>query len=465
MTLGRLAGLWRSLTFRLALLYLCLFAASVGLIFGGLYGIGVWLPTRDAKAQIELETQALTETYIVEGRQALLGQLNARAAAPARRRAFHAFLDRDGQAISANLPSWPSRPASGWRRIEADLYVDGDEDDHEALTLDHVFDDGARLLVARDIEEISEREELLARAALSTAVLTFFLGIAGGLLMSLAVARRIDSVTSTARRVIGGNLGERVPIRGTGDDFDQLAVILNHMLERNEELVESIRRVSDSVAHELRTPLARLHADLDELARSEDPAEAKRLIAQAGNEAARLQSIFDALLRIARIENGRHELGVRPIDLSALLADAVEFYRPEAEDRSQFLLETIEPGITIEADPDLIFQAVANLLDNALKYTPEGGRVTLAAHRSGDAVSIRVSDNGPGIPEEHNGRVTERFYRVPDAAATDGLGLGLSLVAAVAALHRGSIDFSKDSPGLTAELRLPLHRTVGSAAS
>lgn len=454
---GRLARLWRSLTFRLALAYLGLFALSVGLVFGLLYAIGIARPLQATERLVERETAALIEAYIVEGQEGLLAALAARTARPSHQRAFHVLVDNKGRAIARNMPSWPARAAPGWRRIEADLYADGDEDDHEALALDHVFADGARLLVGRDIEFIDEREEFLAEAAIWTAALTLLLGIAGGVLMSLTVGRRIDAVSQTARGVMAGNLGERVPVRGSGDDFDQLAGTLNLMLGRIEESVESVRRVSDSIAHELRTPLARLHAALDELGGASDPTERERLINEANAEAGRLQSIFDALMRITRIETGRHSAELRPVDLTALLHDVHDYYLPEAEARQQRCETRIENGLIIDADRDLLFQAVANLIDNAIKYAPKGGEVTLLGQRLGEEVAIGVLDSGDGIPVDHIDRVPERFYRVPVAAGSAtpfGLGLGLSFVAAVAALHRSTLRLSNVT-GLYAELRFP----------
>ena len=446
--------LWRSLTFRLALVYMGLFALSVGIIFVGLYVIGVARPLQLMEAQVEAEASALVETYIIEGPAGLIAQLEARAAQTSAQRAFHAFLDRDGRKLATNLPSWPGRQSSGWLRIEADLYVDGNEDDHEALARDHVFADGARLLVGRDIDFIDEREEFLREAALWAAIITLLLGITGGVMMSLAVGHRIDAVTRTARRVIAGNFSERVPIKGRGDDFDQLSETLNLMLVRIEELVESVRRVSDSVAHELRTPLARLQVDLYELEHATEGEERDRLARQAGAEAARLQSVFDALLRIARIESGRHHPGLRAVDLTTLLNDAIEYHLPAAECRQQQLCARVDPDLMVEADPHLIFQAVSNLLDNALKYTPASGTVTLVGQRVGDEISIGVLDDGAGIPLEHLDKVTERFYRVPATNTLPGLGLGLSLVSAIATLHHGTLRLG-NKVGLHAEIRLP----------
>lgn len=453
---GPASTLLRSFTFRLVMAYVGLFAASIALLFGVVYWIGVARPLALIEDQVSSEASVLAQVYIVDGAPALIRQLEARSLRPSQNRAFHVFIAYNGDVASSNLPTWPKRFATGWRRIEADLYSDGEEDDHEALIQDRLFADGARLLVGRDVEFVDEREEFLAEAARWIAAITVVLGIAGGVLMSLAVGRRIDSVTQTARRVIAGDLGERVPVHGTGDDFDQLAETLNLMLSRIEELLESVRRVSDSVAHELRTPLARLHADLEELSYASEGQNAfQPLIRQAIREALRLQSVFDALLRIARIESGRHAAGIKPIDLTALLRDATEFHAPDMEAKGLRLETNIAEGLTIEADSDLLFQAVSNLLDNANKHTLPDGSVELAGRRHSDGVLISVTDTGPGIPTEHRDRVTERFYRVPGTEKSDGAGLGLSMVAAVARLHHGTLTFADAGPGVCVEMIIP----------
>ncbi|WP_136162402.1 sensor histidine kinase [Sphingomonas flavalba] len=432
--------LWRSLTFRLALLYIGLFAVSVGLLFGVLYWLIIARPMQDMAGRVSAEAAALVATDARDGRPALLAALDRRLRDHGDVKPFHALVAADGRVVSANLPSWPAVPFAGSRRLEADLYSDGDEDDHEALMVDRRLGDGARLLVGRDIEMLDDREELFAGGAAWVVAIAALLAVFGSIAMSAVVARRIDAVGRTARRVMAGNLGERIPVRGTGDDFDDLAETLNRMLDRIEDSMESNRRISDSIAHELRTPLARLHADLDDLAASEPgPAERSRLIGQAVEEARRLQAVFDALLRIARIETGLHDTGVRRIDLSTLLRDAAEFYGPEAEARDQRLTAAIPDGLAIEGDPDLLFQAVSNLLDNAIKYAPVGGQVTLETRRDGARIAVTITDDGPGIAPEHRARVTERFYRAPGTVPAPGIGLGLSLVAAVARLHRAEL--------------------------
>lgn len=447
----------RSLTFRLALFYLALFMVSVGLLLGVAYWTGVYSPLGRVQAQVGAEAAELVRAYDQVSQAEFIRRLEERAARPDVRAAYHALIEPDGTVIAANLPNWPAaRAQRDWVRFEFESYASGDEVEHEALARDVTFADGVRLLVGRDTEDLDEREDFIRETIAWGAVFTIAIGFAGGLLMSLAVARRIEAVTTTARRVIGGDLSGRVAVHGSGDDFDHLAETLNQMLARIEDLVQSVSRVSDSIAHELRTPLTRLHADLEDLAlASASSPDARRLAEQALGEAGRLQSTFDALLRIARIETGRHETELRDLDMAALVDDAVELYQPGAEARRQTLEAQVERPLLVKGDPDLLFQAVSNLIDNAIKYSPKGGAIQLAARPDGRGLTVTVADEGPGVAAEHQPHMTERFFRAPGAEKTPGLGLGLALVAAVAKLHRAELTVENLHPGLRVGLRFP----------
>jgi len=444
--------LWRSLTLRLGVIYVALFLTSTALMFGAAYWMAVYRPLQNEAQAVRREMGDLAAIDRAGGRDALIRALITREASGPKK-PFHALIAPDGKPVLANLPSWPDEALDGWTLLEADIYRGGQEHDYEALVVENRLDDGARLIVGRDVESIDDRDELFTIGSAWLILVAACLAIGGSVAMSAAVGQRIDAVTRTARRVMAGSLTERIPLRGTGDDFDELAATLNMMLGRIEESVESVRRVSDNVAHELRTPLARLHADLDELSAARTAAERDRLTEQALAEAERLQSIFDALLRIARIESGRHLAGMKPVDMTLLLADAIEFHMPEAEARGQRVESDVTAGLVIEGDPNLIFQAVSNLLDNAIKYGGEGGLIRVAAHREGEEVSISIADRGPGIAPEYRGRVLERFFRVPATAATPGTGLGLALVNAIVGLHNGHMEIGDAAPGALVTLR------------
>ncbi len=448
--------LLRSLSFRLALTYVGIFSLSVAALSAAYYWISIAAPFNDVKRLVDREANVLAGVYIVDGAPALAAALSRRAAETGARKPFHAFIDEKGHVVSSNLPSWPKEAGPDFIEIEADFYRDGDEDDHHALSRDRVFRDGARLIVGRDAEDIDDRREQLASAAMWIFGVTSVLGVIGGLAMSGAIGRRIEAINRAARTVIDGDLTGRVPTTGAGDDFDRLGETLNLMLGRIELLFDSVRRVSDSVAHELRTPLARLLAVLDRLETIDGDAETRRrLAAEAASEARRLNKIFDAVLRIARIESGRHATGVRSVDLGAIAADAAEFFAPDSERRSIALKTEIAGNLQATADPDLVFQALANLIDNALKFTPPGGAVVIGATAQSGAVTLSVADNGPGVAAADHARLTERFYRGSGAEAAPGEGLGLSLVEAVASRHHAELVFKDNDPGLRVEIRFP----------
>jgi signal transduction histidine kinase len=434
-----------SFSFRLTLIYIGLFVSSLLLLGFAHYWISIRYPLGIARGEVREEAAVLAAVYQRRGGVALASQLEARRRSHGDRMAFHALIAPDGKVVTTNLPSWPAWDGEGWHRIEADVFRDGDESDHEALTFDQRLGDGTRLLVGRDIEDIDDREEVLGETVawlLGSAVL---LGLVGGVLMSRAIGRRIDAVTRTARRVMDGDLSGRIPTRGGVDDFDRLAVTLNEMLGRIETLFESVRRISDNVAHELRTPLMRLRADLEALPNSADR---PGLIEAAIAEATALERVFNAVLRIARIESGRHEAGFDQVELGALVRDAAELYEPAAEDGNQQIEITATEPVTIRGDRDLLFQSVCNLLDNAIKHAARGRRITLVVERSAAAAQLIVRDDGPGVPEAQRGRMSERFYRSASTRHAPGAGLGLSFVAAVAELHGSSLTFEDGRPGL-----------------
>jgi signal transduction histidine kinase len=444
-------SLLRSLSFRLAILYLAVFAGSMAMLGGLFYWFEVARPLAAVRSDIRAEAASLVETYRRDGTAALSGALETRSAADASRMAYHALLDERGEPLTANLPSWPRAYAPGWKRIEADIAREGDEDEYEALVLDQRLSGGQRLLLGRDVDDIDELEESLSDTALWIVPALVVVGLCGGALLSRVIGARLEAISNAARSVIDGDITSRIAPRGASDDFDRLAATLNLMLDQLERSFDAVRRVSDSVAHELRTPVARLQAALAEL--RDRPA--RDGIDEALAEANRLQAVIDAVLRISRIEAGRHEIALRRIDLSSLVGDVVEFYQPEAEARGQDLHAKVAPGLTVEGDGDLLFQGFANLLDNAVKFTPAGGAVTVTAGQENGIVHVVVQDSGPGTANEHIGRVTERFFRAPDVDGIAGLGLGLSLVEAIAAAHRSRLDFSSGARGFRVTWRLP----------
>jgi signal transduction histidine kinase len=444
----------RSLTLRLTLAYMLMFCASVGVMLGVSYVSGVWRPLQAVESEIRADSDQLAEVWRLKGRNALIRALEQRANRARGRLPYHVLVAPGGGVVAANLSDWPKRRGDEWLRYEFGTYATGAEEEHEAVVRDMPLTGGWRLIVGLDTEDLDEREDLILEALSWGAGMTLTLGFLGGLVMTFAISRRLEAISRAARAVIAGDLSGRVKLSGAGDDFDQLAGTLNEMLERIEALVATISRVSDNIAHELRTPLSRLRAELEELAETDDHEEARERSLAALDEAQRLQAMFEALLRIARLESGPAD-AMQDLDLSAILADAAELHQPSAEDRGQTLDAEAPPGLVVRGDRDLIFQMVSNLLDNAVKFALEGGHVRLAGRREGQDVVVSVEDDGPGVKLEERKRVFERFYRAPGAAQAQGFGLGLSLVAAAASRHGASIRLEDAGPGLRVTVRFP----------
>jgi len=280
-------------------------------------------------------------------------------------------------------------------------------------------------------------------------VITLVLGGIGGVLISRRVMKHLEAINTTSREIINGDLSRRIPLQHSGDEFDTLADNLNAMLDRIEELMEGVRRVSDSIAHDLRTPLARLRNRLELLQAEQeksgqDPAQTEQAISEADG----LLKTFNALLRIARIETRQHREAFTDVDMRTLLRDVVELYEPLAEEKEQSLSLQLETEMHMQGDRDLLFQAMANLLDNAIKYTPAHGEIKISLDEQADTGRITIADNGPGIPENERQQVFQRFYRLEKSRTTPGSGLGLSLVEAVAKIHGMKLKLENNHPGV-----------------
>lgn len=455
------AGLLRSSTLRLSLLYLALFVASVVALLSFFYWSTAGFLARQTDATIKAEVEGLHERFQMGGLSSLTALIAGRVKSDPGRSSVYLLADKRFRPIVGNLTSWPlSGPASGdWVEFEMDVPSPEGEVVHRARARHFTVQQNFHLLVGRDIQDLLElRERILLTSAWGLAA-TVLLGALGGIWMSRRFMRRVERINTASREIMRGDLTKRIPVDGRGDELDQLTVQLNQMLDQIETLMAGVRQVSDNIAHDLRTPLARLRNQL-ELARDEadDPAASRAQLEGAIAEADGLLATFAALLRIARIEAGERRAGFAPLELSALLSDVAELYDPLAEERQQTLKRDIETGIWVRGDRDLLFQGFANLVDNAVKYTPRRGeiRIALSARNSSDnrRVCVTVADSGPGIPEESRGRVFERFQRLEWSRSTPGNGLGLSLVAAVAKLHGAHVELGDASPGLAVRVEL-----------
>jgi signal transduction histidine kinase len=442
-----------STAFRLALLYTALSMGSVLLLLGFIYWATAGYMDGQTDETIEVEIRGLAEQYRRRGLAGLTAVIAERVGRDQEGASVYLLTDGDFNPIVGNLNRWPDAPVTseGWTRFRLLEWGRDKSEEHEARARTFLLRGGLHLLVGRDVRDLEATRRLILNALGGGLLITAALALGIGLLMSSRVVGRIEAINQTGREIMEGDLSRRVPTDGSGDDFDQLASNLNRMLERIEELIGAVRQVSDNIAHDLRTPLTRLRTRL-ELARSDDPEQARETVDQAIGDAEELLATFNALLRIARIESGSRRSAVTDLDLSELVRDVGDLYEPLAADKGQTL--NIETGgaLTIRGDRDLLFQAVANLVDNAIKYSPEGGRIRLSARDREGKAEVAVSDMGPGIPLELREKVFQRFFRTDDSRSTPGSGLGLSLVRAVADLHGAKIELGDSGPGLRAVL-------------
>lgn len=429
---------------------MALFGASVLMLLGFIYWSTVAFMGRQTDAIIDAEIEGLAERYRVSGISGLTDLIAERLSRKPAGSSVYLLADDSLQPMVGNLDRWPAAAptANGWLsfRLE-DQASSGDV--HKARARVFRLQGGFHLLVGRDMHDLEEAQGYIIRALIWGLAVTVVLALVGGSMMSRSMVRRLETINEASREIMQGDLSRRIPTKGSGDDFDQLTDNLNSMLDRIELLMEDVRRVSDNIAHDLRTPLSRLRQHLEMLKMQNPSGEQQReSVEQALAEADGLLGTFNALLRIARIESAAQRAGFADVDLAALVRDVAELYEPLAEEKQQRFTTNVQDAVHIDGDRDLLFQAVANLVDNAIKYTPAGGQIELTLQAHGEDARIIVADDGPGIPAEARNQVLQRFFRLDTSRTTPGSGLGLSLVAAVAKLHRAQLLLTDNGPGL-----------------
>jgi len=440
-----------STSFKFALLYMTLFAASVGILLAFLYWSTAGMMERQSRETIEMEVQALAERYQMTGTAGLLDLIQQRLQRNPTSASIYLLTDQDMKPILGNLTHWPkAMPDQGWVELELSSDLVLDDKSHAARAKLFVLQNGFHLLVGRDIEHLRKTQTMVFDALCYGLGLTITLGLVGGLLLSRKILRRVENLNRTCKQIMAGDLQQRMPINGSDDELDSLAATLNDMLDRISDLMEGMRRISDSIAHDMRTPLSRLRHTLETgLSEQTDETERRALLERAVDEADSMLSTFNALLRIGKIEAGREREAFIEIWIDQLLSDVVELYEPLAEDKEQLMEVRLQPDLCIEGDRNLLFQAFANLLDNAIKYSPRGGKISLTLAMVDGKPIAEICDSGPGIPRCEQKKVFQRFYRAEKSRTTQGNGLGLSLVEAVFRLHDIAITLDNCSGGLS----------------
>ncbi len=454
------ATIFRTSTFRLAAIYLLVFAISAGAILAYVFWNTVGLLERQTEETIRAEVQGLADQYAQRGLQGVADVIRSRVSD--QNGTLYLLVDPDGKRVAGNLEAMP-QPAPG-DNVWVDFPITIGKGDSQISHTAHAFAidlaGDYELLVGRDVEELRAFRALIQNTLLWAIVPVFLVGLAGGFLTSRNFLRRVDAITETSRSIMAGDLSQRMPVSGTGDELDRLSLSLNEMLGQIERLMQGMKEVTSNVAHDLRTPLTRLRARAEAALRIDNVDDQKQALQQTMAESDKLLQTFNALLSIARADAGQVREGLVPVDLAAIVQDVAELYEPLIEEAGGTLSVNVEGSISVRADRQLISQVFANLLDNAMKYGSDPGlekvTVSIDAHQQGDNAVVTVTDRGVGIPLEQREHVLGRFVRLDESRSKPGNGLGLSLVSSVVKLHGGTLTLQDAKPGLAVIITLPL---------
>jgi signal transduction histidine kinase len=447
-------GLFRSAGFRFGLIYALLLAVSAAALAIFLWWATAGLLDRQTEAAIHADAQNLADRWSEGGLPALVITIEDRLTQNVDDDAIYFLANASMQRIAGNLERWPPTVTQAGQAYELPVQRAG------TRSLAHVqcYDlaGGLHLLIGRDVKVRAQLRTLLTDALLWAVIVVGLMATVGALVIRNLFRRTLANISATATAIAGGDFAQRVKLTGRGDEFDQVAEVINDMLDRIGRLMDGVREVSDAIAHDLRTPITRARARLeDAVLHAETPEDLRAAIERATADLDGIVAVFQALLRIAQIEAGSRRSSFARLDVVPLLAEVADLYGAVADERGISLQVETPAHVAAYGDRALIQQGIANLVDNALKFSPTGGSVRIVAS-VGNTVVITVSDQGPGIPAEERSRATERFYRGETARSTPGSGLGLSLVLAVARLHGGSLRLEDNRPGLRAILSLPL---------
>ena len=457
-----LGKLFRTTAFKISLAYLVITSIGAGIV---LFSVG-WnvknVIDQQVTQTIDADIVGLSEQYVEGGITRLSDVIEQRVKQPGA--GLYLLTTYAGEPIVGNVASLPLGVLDRTGVVETSYEVKGQR--RHALARIFALSGGFHLLVGHDLAEADALRPILWRALLTSLAWLAFVGAIGGLVVARRVLRRVDAINAQARRIVDGDLKGRLPLAGSGDELDRLVENFNAMLARIAELLAGMKEVSDNVAHDLKTPLTRLRSRAEQTlltgGSDEDYREALEKVIEDADGMIR---IFDALLMIARAEAGAGRDGMTDFDVAAVASDVGELYEPLAESRGVALEGAIEPNLFVHGSRELIGQALANLVDNALKYGVGGEAagataksVTLSVTRRGPTIEIAVADRGAGIAPADRARVTDRFVRLENSRSRPGSGLGLSLVAAVARLHNGDLRIEDNEPGLRIVIELPAVR-------
>lgn len=447
----------RTSALRLSVVYAVSFAAALAVLIGVMYLLTTRFINTEMETVIERDALGMLEAYRRSGTRGIISEISLRASTFSRINAVYLLSDSEGFIMGGNLPAWPvMRGQKGrWVEFEIEFREGGRETERLVRAMVLIPGPGLRLLVGTDL---SDRRELGQRFAVAAAVgilLVTLLALGIGYRQSQRILARVGAVSQSCAAIVAGNLEGRLVLSGENDEFDALSLEVNGLLAKLGRTTDILRSALHSAAHDLRSPMHRMRLRMEQaMGDSVAPGE-RETLERLLNDVDQMQRVLTALLQIAEAESGTVGALPESIALGTLLEELGELYRPQAEEQGVLLSVSSSPGSWVLGHRQLLAQAVVNLLDNALKFTPSGGLVALNSQMINDRLIISVADSGPGIPEDERARAVKPFVRLDNASPRDGSGLGLNLAASVARLHGGNLRLEDQQPGLLALLDLP----------
>jgi signal transduction histidine kinase len=449
----RFLGVLDTSPFRIAIVYSIVFAiGAAALIYAVDFAVSR-VVDGSTDNLIEAEVQGLREQMLVLSRSDFIELVEQRSQDQDVRGAVYLMVDPQLRPVAGNVPAWPKIDTKEkWFLFKVAVPFGDETREHEMRARYFALPGGYQMLVGHDVQERQDVKSLMMRGLIAAVVLTLLLGLGGGFWMGRRILAQAGAISAVATQIMRGDLSQRLPVRDADDEINTLAREINTMLDKIEQLTLGMRTVLDSAAHDLRTPLNRLQASAEGAMSTLIHGSAeRRVLEQVTVEVDRMRSTLDALLRIALAETGT--VAREQVDLSELVGSVVELYAPVSEERGIVLESSVAPGAHVLGNRQLLAQALANLLDNAIKFTPDGGHIRVALDGSGSAPQVIVEDNGPGIPADKREVVLGRRVRLDEARDFPGSGLGLSLVAAVTKLHGAHLVLDDAGPGLKVSLK------------
>ncbi len=451
--------LFNTTAFRLSVGYTLLVMLAVSVTLGSAYLLTESLITDEVDLIIDTELQSLQEKYARSGLPGVTDEINLRIDSWGRIGAVYMLADASFERIAGNVTDWPfdGMPTERWPEFEIGTIEPGRRAVHPVRAAVRTLPGGDLLLVGTDISQGRRFADKFRFATLWGIGLSTLAAALAGFWFSSRLARRVGLVADTCQRIMAGDAGRRLPVAGTRDEFDSLAVSVNRVLDRLEEQARTLRATFDSAAHDLRAPLHRLRTRMDALLMRTPPLEPAvyESVDAALREVEHLQRTLATLLQIALAESGAPLAAPAAVDLAELAAELADLFEPLAAAQSLELVCVAQGPALVQGNRQLLAQLLTNLIENGLKYVPARGRIEVSVRALSGAVRLSVSDDGPGIAAEDRARAGQPFVRFGADTAQHGSGLGLSLVAAIVRLHRGRLELQENSPGLRVLIELP----------